>query len=157
MLNKVKTAWAGDCLLPARCVECVSIFCQAIANKFTLSQSLFISLPCWQFVIVIFTGLCCTHSVMFQALNFKLFLSLSPGWSRPSGGAEAQCEITEDPDDQDGPDVTRRIGWVTMLLLTGGDADCCSGSWHRPELRNIVYWGRPLAALGPTPLQTLQT
>ena len=35
---------------------------------------------------------------------------------------------------------------VTMLLLTGGDADCCSGSWHRPELRNIVYWGWPLAA-----------
>lgn len=44
---------------------------------------------------------------MFQTLNFKLFLSLSP-WTRLPG--EARSEIKEVPDDQDVPDVTRRIG-----------------------------------------------
>jgi len=47
---------------------------------------------------------------MFQTLNFKLFLSLSP-WTRlPAGAEEARSEIKEVPDDQDVPDVTRRIG-----------------------------------------------
>ena len=90
-----------------------------------------------------------SDSVMFQTLNFTLFLSLSP-WTQSTIAARSQKLHR-----------SRNYRMWLKMMRRRVTLHCCpwletAQASLRPELRNIVYWGRPLVAArgASTPLHS---